>query len=228
MRSAILQVVMLACGAAGLYLALPGGRRNLRGLAFILLAIAAGALVGLTAPVLAGGAERGWFFALSVVGLIGAVRLITHARPVYSALYFILVIVAVTGLLVLLLAHFLAAALLIIYAGAILVTYLFVIMLAQRPEPVPCDTQARAPFWGCIAAFALLAVITARLLPGAAGAAAADTPEVLVGSTLEMGKLLLTDYVIAVELAGVLLLAALVGAIAVARRRGAPAEGEAD
>ena len=55
-----------------------------------------------------------------------------HPRPVYSAVYFVLVVLATTGLCVLAAAEFLAAALVIVYGGAIMVTYIFVIMLAQQ------------------------------------------------------------------------------------------------
>lgn len=216
MLLATLLVIMLGFGAVGLYLALPGGRRNLGGLAALLLVLALASLLGLVVPRLLGGATQGWFIALSIIGILGALRMITHTRPIYSALYFILVILSVTGLLVLMQAEFVAAALMIIYAGAILVTYIFVIMLAQQSESAPCDAQSREPFLGCAAGFVLLAVLAGRMFlvpePMAVSGEA-------VGSTLNIGTRLLTDYVIAIELAGVLLLAALVGAIAIARRK---------
>src|SRR5262249_46884008 len=154
---------------------------------------------------------------------------------VYSALYFVLVVVAVAILLVLLQAEFLAAALLIIYAGAILVTYVFVIMLAQSAMKPTYDTQAREPFFGTLAGFILLAVITAQILSATTGdggfvapsAATLSPPPSLTATGIDpghgtvkgVGTGLLTVYGIAVELAGVLLLAAMVGAIAIARRR---------
>jgi NADH-quinone oxidoreductase subunit J len=230
MVQAALLLTLSAFGAAGLYLALAGARRRASRLALLLLAAAGAALVGLTAPLLAGGATRGWFAVLSLVGVIGAVRMITHTRPVYSALYFILVVVAVTGLLVLMQAEFVAAALLIIYAGAILVTYVFVIMLAQQSGPAPYDREPREPFLGCLFGFVLLAVIALRLFVGPeAGGATLPAGSATEGTVRGVGTLLLTNYVIAVQLAGVLLLAALVGAIAIARRKATPAdEGEAD
>jgi len=222
-----LLLLILACGAAGLYLALPGGRRRLGGLALLLLAVSLGAGVGLIVPRLAGGAARGWFVTFSLVGAAGALRMITHRRPVYSALYFILVVVSVTGLLVLMEAEFLAAALVLIYAGAILVTYVFVIMLAQQSEPASYDVQAREPLLGCVAGFVLLALLTGRLFGEPAGS---PGPQVqALGTPLDVGVSLLTRYVIALQLAGVLLLAALVGAIAIARRPlTGPSDGESD
>jgi len=223
---ALLLILASAFGAAGLYLALAGRQRSLAWTALVLLAAAGGALIALLAPHLAGGATRGWFIVLSLLGALGGLRMITHPRPVYSALYFILVVVAVTGLLVLMQAEFLAAALLIIYAGAILVTYVFVIMLAQQADPAPYDRHAREPFLGCVAGFILLAVIAFRMFAGASDLPAADP---LTGTTLGLGTRLLTNYVIALQVAGVLLLAALVGAIAIARRKAENvAEGESD
>ncbi len=226
----ILLGALLVLGALGLYLAMPGGRRNARGVALILLAAAAGTLIALTVRLITGGATIGWFSALALVGLVGAVRMITHKKPVYSALYFIMVVVSVTGLLVLMQAQFLAAALLIIYAGAILVTYIFVIMLAQQSGPAAYDSQAREPLLGCVCGFVLLAVIAGRffLYPEASElpvppAGAGD------GTVFNVGVRLLSNYIVAIQLAGVVLLAALVGAIAIARRKVVDVtEGEVD
>ncbi len=214
-----LLVLLPACGAAALYLALPGGRRRVGGLAFLFLAAALTTLVALTAPLLAGGGEA-WFYGLSTIGILAAARMITHRKPVYSALYFVLVVLAVTGLLILMQAEFVAAALLIIYAGAILVTYLFVIMLAQQSDIPGYDRQAREPFFGCIGGFVILAVVAGRLFPAAPGEPLSlAAAEEFHGAPVRLGAVLFTNYVLAVQLAGVLLLAAMVGAIAIARRK---------
>ncbi|MGD8453273.1 MAG: NADH-quinone oxidoreductase subunit J [Phycisphaerae bacterium] len=220
-QPALLLILLSSLGAAGLYLAFAGRQRGLRWGALLILAAAGGTLLALAAPHVAGGATRGWFGVLAVVGLLGAVRMITHRRPVYSALYFILVIVSVTGLLLLMDAQFLAASLMIIYAGAILVTYVFVIMLAQQSGPAGYDSQPREPFLGCIAGFAVLTVIAARMFSGAPPDApvAAVAKTVLDGTPQNVGTVLLTDYVVALQVAAVVLLAALVGAIAIARRK---------
>ena len=161
-----------------------------------------------------------WFAAFALIGLWGGVRVITHRRPVYSALYFLLVIVSVAVELVLLEAQFLAAALVIIYAGAILVTYLFVIMLAQQAEETAYDRQAREPLIGTLTGIVLLALIAARLLlPAPAAVSAAPAVAAEVDSVGYVGTHLLTHYVVGVEVAAILLLAAMVGAIAIARRK---------
>jgi NADH-quinone oxidoreductase subunit J len=221
----VLLISLLTLGGVGLYLAMPGGRLNVGRAGYLVLALAVAVVAGALLARLAGPESRVWFIGLALIGLWGAVRVVTHERPVYSALYFILVIVAVTGLLVLMNAEFLAAALLIIYAGAILVTYVFVIMLAQQEGGAPAryDRQAREPAIGCLTGIILLAVISGRLMLGSADAAEAAVPQVdlaqAAGTVENVGTHLLTNYAVGVELAGVLLLAAMVGAIAIARRK---------
>src|SRR6185503_7620582 len=87
-----------------------------------------------------------YFWIFSAIALLGALRVVTHPRPVYAALYFVLTVFATAGLFILLWAEFMAAALVLIYAGAILVTYVFVIMLAAQPaeDGAPVSGSARA------------------------------------------------------------------------------------
>lgn len=223
--SSLLLTILVTLGGVGLYLAMPGGRRDLSRAALILLAGAAAALIGMILPLAGARGEQIWFALLAVVGLAGALRVITHRKPIYSALYFVLVVIAVAGMLILMEATFLAAALLIIYAGAILVTYVFVIMLAQQSGgPASYDQRAREPFAGVVTGFILLAALTWRLTRAGANAVAptqAGFSESL-GDVVAVGKPLLTQYIVGVELTGLLLLAAMVGAIAIARRRAAP------
>ena len=189
------------------------------------------AVVALVLPMAGAHAERVWFTLLALIGLLGALRMVTHRKPVYSALYFILVVIATSGLLILAQATFLAAALLIIYAGAILVTYVFVIMLAQQAgDPAPYDQRAREPFLGIVTGFILLAVLTVRLARGDGQplAMVAADPESTLGGVAQVGTHLLTQYVVGIEITGVVLLAAMVGAIAIARRRVTAGEGEVD
>jgi len=219
-------IVLLVLGAVGLFLALPRGRSRLWLGGSVLLAAAGGALVAIAIH-LAAGAELGWFIGCSLVVLFAALRVITHTKPVYSALYFVLLVVAVTGLLLLMQAEFLAVALIIVYAGAILVTYVFVIMLAQQQQTAPYDARAREPFLGCLAGFALLATVALRLFPTGLDELPADGPADASGTVIAVGTLLWTDYIVGIQLAGLLLLAAMVGAIAIARRKvAAPAENE--
>ncbi len=215
-----LLLLMLVLGTVGLFLALPGGRADLPRVGLVLLVVAGVALLAGLSQHFAG--ESGWalFGGASVVALFAALRVITHKKPVYSALYFILLIVAVAVLLVQMQAEFLAAALVWVYAGAILVTYVFVIMLAQQSRPAAYDTRAREPLWGCLAGLALLTQILAYTWKKSEVVAPAVSP-VQTDAVLALGVPLLTQYVVGVQIVGVLLLAALVGAIAIARRQAA-------
>jgi len=219
-----------AIGALAVYCGLPKEGRPARG-GLLLMLMAAGAvgLVVLMDRTLGEDANRFYFGLLAVVGVGSAMRVVTHARPVYSALYFVLLVLSTAALVILAGAEFLGVALVIVYAGAILVTYVFVIMMAQQPaEPDPgslasvldFDRNAREPFWAVLAGFLLMATVAAMILkrdwqtPGDI----AEAPMVKE-NTLELGQMLMTDCAISVELEAVLLMVAMIGAIAIARKR---------
>ena len=185
-----------------------------------------------------------WFFA--AVAILAAVRVITHTRPVYSALYFVLTVLASAGLFILLWAEFMAAALVLIYAGAILVTYVFVIMLAaqaaptvggehgatatsEESPPAEYDAVSREPLAACAIGFALMGVLLFVIFDRAPGQLASRGPINPPGTPLmtraanentqALGDYLFKNQLINLELAGVLLTVAMVGAIIIARRR---------
>lgn len=230
----VLLTSTLVLGAIGLFLALPGknARVTIAGLGLFIVAVACGLGFGIGAFLT--NTQAFVFGVLSAVAVLAAVRVITHTKPVYSALYFVLIVVATAGLLIQMNAEFLAVALIMIYAGAILVTYVFVIMLAQRSGgPTYYDRSAREPFWGVLGGVAVLTAISTSFAAGAPGtemaaealaasnavaAAPADTAGVF-GGVYPVGVRLVTHYIVAIQLAGVLLLAAMVGAIAIARRK---------
>ena len=159
-----------ALGAVVLYLMMeprPAAFRaalTVCGLAAVALIISA---VARNAPVPEGAGTDPSFWVHVMVALVavaGAARMVTHPRPVYAALYFVLVILAVSVNFLLLQAEFMAFALLIVYAGAILITYLFVLMLAQQSgdqsmrgeESAWYDRTPREPIAALILAFIML------------------------------------------------------------------------
>jgi NADH-quinone oxidoreductase subunit J len=172
-----------------------------------------------------GGGSAVGFASLAAVAVFAAAKVVTHAKPVYSAVYFILVVTAVDCLMIVQEAEFLGIALIIVYAGAILVTYVFVIMLAQQSGAAAVDNRARRPFGAVLAGFVMVAAVSARMadLPEASHAVhprghdAAMT--VGAGNTAGVGAELLSRYVVALEIAGVLLLVAMIGAIVMAQKR---------
>lgn len=198
----------------------------------------AGAIIGLASLVgmlvlcanqcLAPSGANVLFYVSAAVALVAGVKVITHERPVYSALYFVLVVLAITPLLLLQGAEFLAVALVIIYAGAILVTYVFVIMLAQQSGQPAYDRRAHEPFVAVCAGFVTMAVIAGQIghlpvSPAAVTANAAVRPDtgepVAIDNTETVGAVMLSEYVVAFELSGVLLLVAMIGAIALSKKR---------
>jgi NADH-quinone oxidoreductase subunit J len=173
----ILMYGACAAGAVGTALALPRRKPAVSLIGAVVVAVGAGLMALALLLAGSGSGERPnlFFYVFAVIGLGGGLRMVTHPRPVYAALYFILTVIASAGLFVLLGAEFMAFALVIIYAGAILITYLFVIMLAtQAPqegdeERIPeYDAVAREPIWACAVGFVLLATLTTMFFRGAA------------------------------------------------------------
>jgi NADH-quinone oxidoreductase subunit J len=173
-------VLYIACliGAVGLYLMLrPAGSRGasaVRGGGGLLAIVAFGYLVVAAGDALGGGSPSFFYLLFSAIALAAAVKMITTSRPVYSALFFVLVVLSSSGLFLLLAAEFMAFALIIVYAGAILITYMFVLMLAQQsPDPTQpegraeYDRLAREPASGAVVGFILIALLSRMVIEGA-------------------------------------------------------------
>jgi NADH-quinone oxidoreductase subunit J len=174
------KLLYIACvvGALALYIVVRQSGRPLKvigtliglaGLAWLTIAVAR-----LLAVDGQGAARPEPFMAIfSVIAIASAVRMITHAKPVYCALYFILVVISSASLFLMLQAEFMAFALVIVYAGAILITYVFVLMLAQQsPDPQEpggqpeYDRVAREPMAAAVVSFVLLALLTNMITIG--------------------------------------------------------------
>lgn len=146
-----------------------------------------------------------------------------ESHPVYSALWFALVILATCGLFLMQGAAFISAATIIVYAGAIVVTFLFVIMLARQKGKSPYDMRLRQPLVAMASGGVLLAVLVQAFdqpIPSAAEKMAATNLSAPVpddADTLStLGRSLFTDHLFAVELASVLLLVAVFGTLVIA------------
>ena len=155
-------IVPLALGFVAVWLLLPQPRRRAAavGVAAGVAALAAGGLVLLRAT----GPEVPWvhdvlFWTFAGFAVVAGVCMITQHNPVYAALWFALVILSTCGLFLLQAAAFLAAATIIVYAGAIIVTFLFVIMLAQQSGLADYDRRAREPLLATLAGFVLLGAL---------------------------------------------------------------------
>ena len=266
--SPALVVILCAAAGVGTVLLLPGAReRTVRAIGGAVLAAVGVVFALLVVRATAGhfGGMGVYFWIFSAIALLGAVRVVTHERPVYSALYFVLTVFATAGLFILMWAEFMAAALVLIYAGAILVTYVFVIMLAASAAPAgqgtgpaaglaDADRLSREPVLASAIGFAMMGLLlfvifdkaeTLATPPPVTHAVAAAVPRIAAdasvpatmpsqatpavdtafGSTQQLGQFLFNNQLVNLELAGMILTIAMVGAIVIARRRVLPHPG---
>jgi NADH-quinone oxidoreductase subunit J len=161
------------------------------------------------------------FYTLAAFILGFAVLVVTTKNTVHSILFLVLDFLGVAALYVLLAAEFVAVIQILVYAGGIVVLYLFVVMLVnlKRPPEIYRDPsrQARLGFVLGLAVLVELGAIATygyvRPAPSAVGAALPVT-----GNTEQVGWLLYTSYLIPFEVASMLLLVAMIGAIVLAKR----------
>jgi NADH-quinone oxidoreductase subunit J len=161
------------------------------------------------------------FYTLAAFILGFAILVVTTRNTVHSVLFLVLDFLGVAALYVLLAAEFVAVIQVLVYAGGIVVLYLFVVMLVnlQRPPEVYQDPNRRAKLgWALSIAvlveFAVIATIAyVRPSPAMVGAAVPVS-----GNTEEVGWMLYTSYLIPFEVASILLLVAMIGAIVLAKR----------
>jgi NADH-quinone oxidoreductase subunit J len=163
------------------------------------------------------------FLIAATVCLAGGVGVIASPNPVHSALSLVATLFGIAVLFVAQEAHFLAAVQVIVYAGAIVVLFLFVIMLlgVDRAEDLEHDSLAgQRPAAAVVAVLGLLLVVLLAVrgieVSGARSGTEAlsdDAPDVV-----QLGRVLFTDYVFAFELTGLLLVIAVIGAVVMARK----------
>jgi NADH-quinone oxidoreductase subunit J len=155
-----------------------------------------------------------FFFAALAVG--AAINVLLQKHVLFSALSLILMLTAVSALFVLLQADFLAAIQVIVYAGAIMVLFVFVIMLLNVPhEEEGADRLRWLKFIGIPIGLFFLALVVATLW-NVEPAAPADAR--LVGSAQAIGESLFTDYLLPFEATSLLILIALMGAVVFAKK----------
>jgi len=229
---------MLALGtvlaAIGVWWLLPGSSTRRRTLGGVLALIGFG-FFGSQAPAVGDWFTKGMFHVIAAGTIVAAVATISFRNPVYCAIWFGMTLTGTAGLFLLAGAEFLAVATLVVYAGAILVTFLFVLMLAA---PEGHSSYDRHSWESMISAFtgAVFVGILTMIIGSAIGkmekfsppmadkgthasatAQSADLPErgqqrSAPPTISRLGAVLFTRYLVAVEAAGALLFAALVGA----------------
>lgn len=161
------------------------------------------------------------FFFLATVAVAAALGMLLARSPVYSALWLVLNLFCVAGLYLTLNASFIGVVQILIYAGAIMVLFLFVIMLlnlSALPQLQEIDwTRGVAFVLGLVLLSQLLYVVSLQFDLGVDAVSPETAAE--VGSAASLGEVLFTRYALHVEVAGILLLAAAVGALMLAQRR---------
>lgn len=156
------------------------------------------------------------FILFSLLTLVFGILVVANRNPVTSALFLVATIVSMSGLFVLLNAFFLAAVQILVYAGAVMVLFLFVIMLLDLPAEEKKSIKAFSVIAGFISAGGVVAIFSSAL--NRAGMSAHLGDPQLVGDTESLGKLLFTDYLLPFEVLSVLLLVAVVGAILLSKK----------
>ncbi|MEO6353096.1 MAG: NADH-quinone oxidoreductase subunit J [Burkholderiaceae bacterium] len=160
------------------------------------------------------------FYIFSAILVIAATRVITARNPVHSALFLVLSFFSAAALWMLLKAEFLSIVLVLVYVGAVMVLFLFVVMMLD----INID-KMREGFWGYFPLAASIGVVIALemaavllrsfWMPDALIPAESD----MIGNTKELGKLIYTQYVYAFEIAGVILLTAIIAAVSLTMRK---------
>jgi NADH-quinone oxidoreductase subunit J len=158
------------------------------------------------------------FVIIALVALGSALGLVVRRNPIHGALFLVVNLGSVAALYLMLGAEFLAAAQVIVYAGAIMVLFVFAIMvLIPGKEETGPDPRRVLRLWALPVGAVLFLLVVARLVTSG-GAPAAGKPPVS-GGVEAIGRLLFTDYLFPFELTSVVLLAAMVGVLLLARRR---------
>jgi len=162
------------------------------------------------------------FFIFAGIAIAAAVSMVYHKNPLYSAISLVGVFIALSCIYVTLAAPFIAAVQILIYAGAIMVLVVFVIMLLNLEDDRPLNRlKYLYAIGGSLGAillaqtlFVFYAVMRAPNTP--------SDPAMTAGKTLSIGQAMYTEYLLPVEIVGVLLMMAVVGAVIMARRLSQP------
>jgi len=162
--------------------------------------------------------EWGVFVALTAVAVGSALTVIVHRNPIYSAIALVVTFLCLGGYYILLQAQLVAAVHVIVYAGAIMVLFLFVIMLldVRREEGSRLRVGGVQLTLGTAAGTALLLLLWATMAAAPGGGPPPPLPK---GNTQAVGYLLFTRYLLPFELTSLILLVAMVGALILAKRK---------
>lgn len=156
------------------------------------------------------------FYAFALLTLLCGVLVITNRNPVTSAMFLVLTIVSMAGLFVLLRAFFLAAVQILVYAGAVMVLFLFVIMLLDLKEETRRKIKKVRALTGLLAIIAVMGIVLNVIWTATPGTGL--QPATLIGATAPLGRLLFTDFLLPFEILSLLLLVAMIGVILLSKK----------
>jgi NADH-quinone oxidoreductase subunit J len=162
------------------------------------------------------------FYVLAAITVVSAFCVVLLRRPIHNVLFMITTMIGLAGLFILLQAEFVGMVQLIVYAGAVMVLFLFVIMLLNLESMSFPDDPRAVRWWGgmvlAIGLLVLLFPIFKAFVPHLVGPATGQGPSVFSNTQL-VARELFTTYLLPFEITSVLLLAAMIGAVVLARRR---------
>jgi NADH-quinone oxidoreductase subunit J len=169
------------------------------------------------------------FYLLAGVAIVASTLVIGQRNPMYSIMLLIASFGALSGLYIQLDAPFVAMAQIIVYAGAIMVLFLFVVMLLNAPQEDAAEWDRTHPMrrpgfarvGALLAGLLIVQLAWALIRANGFGAAVGERGDAAaIGSVRAVGRVLFTDYMFAFEATSVLILVAMVGAVVLARREG--------
>ena len=158
------------------------------------------------------------FYAVAAILIFAALRVITTRNPVHAALWLVLSFFTAAALWLLLRAEFLAIALVLVYVGAVMVLFLFVVMMLDvNFDSLRQHFRSYLPIGAAVGALVLFEM-TLVIVESAVGRATPEPPAPTGSNTQALGRLLYVDYVYPFEIAAVVLLVAIIAAIALTHR----------
>jgi len=158
------------------------------------------------------------FWILSVTALFSALMVITSKNPMHSVIWLIIVFFAISGHYLLLNAQFLAIVNIIVYAGAIIVLFLYVLMLMDLKKETEPQKNRWLKLAGAVAGGSLLLVLIAALKKADLANQFAETRTGDIGLIENLGKVLFNEYVVPFEISSILFLSAMVGAVVIGKK----------
>ena len=158
-----------------------------------------------------------FFLFFAIIAVVSSVAMILQRNPIYCVLLLIMVMISIAGLYLMLDAQFVAIIQIVVYAGAIMVLFLFVIMLLNLSREEGGTLRIQKPL-SVLLTVLLFLPVAAVVMSYAGGGTAPDESPAGFGEVEQIGSLLFTKYLLPVEIAAVLLLIAIVGAVVLTRK----------